>query len=187
MPGWKRSAARSPTHMAPIGKPAAQALGHRDGVGPDPGVLEGEEAAGAAGAALHLVHHEEQVVLVAEPAQPAEELGGAGVDPAVALDRLDEDRGRVVVHQAGEARQVVQLAEGEARHERPEALLDLLLRRGAHPAEHPAVEAVLRADHLDSTCPPPPDLRTPCRRESLISASSASAPLLQKKTRPGPA
>jgi hypothetical protein len=37
--------------------------------------------------------------------------------------------------------------------------------------------------HLPST----PDLRTPWSRESFIIASSASPPLLQKKTRPGPA
>jgi hypothetical protein len=37
--------------------------------------------------------------------------------------------------------------------------------------------------HLPSS---PPAFFSPCRRASLISASLASAPLLQKNTRPGP-
>ena len=102
--------------MAPIGKPPPRPLAMRDGVGRMPGVLEGEEAAGPPGAALHLVDQEEQVVLVAEPAQPDQELRRAGVDAAVALDRLDED-GRGVRRRPGPAKlcQVVQLAERRSR------------------------------------------------------------------------
>ena len=87
-------------------------------------------------------------MLVAQPAQADEKFRGAGVDPALALDRLDEDRGRLVVHEVGETLEVVQFAKRKAGDQRAEALLDFLLGRGAHAAERAAVKRVLRADDL---------------------------------------
>ena len=48
------------------------------------------------------------------------------------------------------------------------------------------MESHLGADDLDAL-PLDAGLPHPCRRESLIMRLVASAPLLQKKTRPGPA
>jgi hypothetical protein len=113
-------------------------------------VLKREKAAGPAGAALDLVHQEQEIPVVAQLAQPDQEFRGAGVYAPVPLDRLDEDRRRVVVHVARKAANIVELAEDEAGHQRPEPLLHGLLRGRAHPAEHPAVKSVLGADHPDA-------------------------------------
>ena len=48
------------------GEAAAEALGHADRIGQDAGMLEGEEPARAADAALHFVEQEQQVVPVAQ-------------------------------------------------------------------------------------------------------------------------
>ncbi len=74
-----------------------QAVGDRlrdaDQVGLDAGVLDREELAGAAEAGLHLVGDEDDPVAVAEPANPCEELGRRNVEAALALHRLEHDRG----------------------------------------------------------------------------------------------
>src|SRR5262249_51243150 len=94
--------------------------------------------------------HEQQVALVAQPAQAPEEFVGARRDAALALDRLDEDRRRLVVDEVDEALEIVDLTEREARHERAEALLDFFLRRRAHPAVGAAVKRVFRPDDLEA-------------------------------------
>ena len=62
----------------------------------DAEVLEGPHLAGDADAGLHLVEDEQHLVLVAELADGAEELGAEVVVAAFALDRL-HDEGRDVV------------------------------------------------------------------------------------------
>ncbi len=71
---------------------AADALGDGHDVGMNPGVFIGEQAPGAPDAGLDLVEDQQQRVLVAQGAQPAQE--GRRHDPhaALALDRFDEDR-----------------------------------------------------------------------------------------------
>ncbi len=69
-------------------------LGEGEDVRLDAEVLEGPPAAGGAEAGLHLVEDEQELVLVGELAQPAEELGAEVVVAALALDRLDDERRR---------------------------------------------------------------------------------------------
>ncbi len=71
----------------------AERLGHRDDVGHDAEVLVREPRAGAAEAGLDLVDHEQDPALVAEPADALEVLGGGRVHAALALHRLEQDRG----------------------------------------------------------------------------------------------
>ena len=73
-------------------KPAAQRLGDAHHVGRHAAALIGEEAAGAADAGLHLVEHQEQLVLVAQFAQAPQERRRHHPHAALALDRLDQDR-----------------------------------------------------------------------------------------------
>src|SRR4051812_9703155 len=127
---------------------AAKALGHADGVNAHAGMLERIKSAGPPEAALHLVQHQQQIVLVAELADAPEEFIGARRDPTLALDRLEENRRGLSIDQVGKALQVVQLAKGKARHERPVALLDFFLRRRTHAAEGAAMKRVFRADDL---------------------------------------
>ena len=61
-------------------------------------MLVGEELAGAPETGLDLVHHEQRVVLGRDLPQPAQESFGRDHDPGLALDRLDQDRGDIVVH-----------------------------------------------------------------------------------------
>ena len=91
-------------------KSAAESLGHGDQIGHHARVLDGEHLAGARDAALHLVGDQDDAVLVAEPAQSAQELERRHVEAALALDRLDDDgRDRLRIHVAVE--QPVQIGE----------------------------------------------------------------------------
>src|SRR5690606_5971267 len=64
------------------GHARAQALGQGHDVRLDAGVLVGEPLAGAADATLHLVEHEQPVLLVAELAQALQEFLMAEIDAA---------------------------------------------------------------------------------------------------------
>jgi len=55
--------------------------------------MHGEPLAGAGQAGLDLVGHEKDAVGVAQAAQLQHELGRRRVEAALALDRLDDDRG----------------------------------------------------------------------------------------------
>ena len=140
---------------------------------------------GPAGAALDLVEEQQQSALVAEPAQPLEELRLAGVHPPVPLDRLHEDGGRIGVNEVREALEVVQLAKHEPGHERTESPLDGLLRGRAHPAEHPSVEPVLCANDLDA---PALDARLPdaVKAEELDQRLVRLAAAVAEEDAPGP-
>src|SRR5437016_136303 len=75
---------------------AADALGNRHDVGGDARPLVGEELAGAPDAALDLIEHQENAVLVAQFAQGSELVWRQRADAALALDRLDENAGRLI-------------------------------------------------------------------------------------------
>ena len=77
----------------------------------DAGLLPREERAGATDAALHLVEDEQRAVLVGERAGGGEKLGAGRMDPALALDRLDQDRGGVGPGRRRQRVDVVQLRE----------------------------------------------------------------------------
>jgi hypothetical protein len=78
------------------GNAVAQGLGHRDHVGHHTEVLVAEPLPRAAEAGLHLVDHEEQTPLVAQPPHAWKYSSGGRVDAALALHGLEEhgrDRG----------------------------------------------------------------------------------------------
>ncbi len=80
-------------------------------VRPDARLLEAEERARPAGAGLHLVEDEQGAELVGQRARRGEELVGRGVDAALALHRLDQDRARVGTRRRDERLDVVQRRE----------------------------------------------------------------------------
>src|SRR6185503_18379649 len=146
----------------------SDALGNRDEVGLDAGVLDRPPAPGPAHARLDLVGDEDDPVLIAQLAQAAQEAGRGGEVAALALDRLDDDGGNVLRGDlAGEDRlaQMLELrgavpAGGLApgtharewrvmdhRQQWPEAgpLLDLRVGQGER-AQRSAVEAALERD-----------------------------------------
>src|SRR2546430_15939 len=87
-----------------------QRLGHRHHIGWNPGPFMGEQFAGAAHAALHLVIDQEQPELVADVAQPPQVIGRGRPHAAFALHRLDQDR-RGLVGDRGT--HLVQIVEGD--------------------------------------------------------------------------
>ena len=94
-------------HHHARGDAARQRLGARQDVGRDARVLVGEPLARAAHAGLDLVEDQEHAAAIAELAQAREVVGRRDVDPALALDRLDQDRGRLVVEHLGDRVEVV--------------------------------------------------------------------------------
>jgi hypothetical protein len=87
---------------------AAEALREADDVGFEPGMLEAEPAAGAAEAGLDLVEDQERAALAAQSLRRVQELGGADVDAALALHRLDDDGGGRVSDRGIEGSNVVE-------------------------------------------------------------------------------
>ena len=89
----------SMSKMRSFGREAAdlRLLAEAEQVRLDAVVLERPHLAGQADAGLHLVEDQQHVVLVAELADGAEELGTEVVVAALALDRLHDERGDVVL------------------------------------------------------------------------------------------
>ena len=92
-PGSSTSAASGPAMQAPIGMPAAERLGAGEHVGPDRGLLVGPERPGPPDPGLDLVEDQQRADLVAGLAGRQQRLVADRVDPALALDRLDQHRG----------------------------------------------------------------------------------------------
>ena len=105
---------------------AAERLGGGQRVGHHAGVLVGPQRAGPAQPALDLVEDERGAVGVARGARGAQDVLAELVDAALALDRLEQHRGGVLVDGRGD-RLRGRLDRDEARHERREGrLLGLL-------------------------------------------------------------
>ena len=101
----------------------------RDDVRLDAVVLVGEEVAGAAEPALHLVGDQQRLVLVQQFLRAAQESRRRDGD-ALALDRLDQEAGDVAAR-AARARSAAQVAERDrgVGQQRAEALAELAARR----------------------------------------------------------
>ena len=94
----RRMRTRNPVHDLGLAHGDAErhsggnALRHANDVGMHAGVFDGKPFAGAANAALHFVHHQQNAVLVADAAQFLHEDRRSDDVPAFALDRLDKNR-----------------------------------------------------------------------------------------------
>lgn len=78
---------------ADLHEPPAEALAQEHDVGLDAELLGVEERPGAPHPRLDLVEHQVEPVLVGQLARALREAGRAGVDPALPLDGLEEERG----------------------------------------------------------------------------------------------
>ncbi len=75
------------------GKPAADRFGHGDDIGPQSEVFEGEERAGSARSALHLIGDDQETVSIPQLGQGADELRAGRPDASLALDELEHHGG----------------------------------------------------------------------------------------------
>jgi hypothetical protein len=87
-------------------------------------------------------------MLVARLAQPFEELLARRTDAALALDRLDQEAGGMLVDQRQCPGQIVELGIFEARQQRLEPVAHLRLVGRADRAECPAVEGGVKRDQV---------------------------------------
>ena len=104
-----------------------------------------EQLAGAAHAGLHLVHAEDDAVLVAHRAQVAQELHVGGTHAALALDRLDDDAGGRGADRVAHRVHVVERHLVEAFDHRAEAFQVLGVAGGGERRQRAAVERALEA------------------------------------------
>ena len=113
-------------------------------------MLVGEELAGPAQPGLHLVADQQRAVLVQQGGRRGQEAGRHHVH-ALALDRLDEQRGHVAPAQFGGQR--VQVAERDhgVRQQRGEAAAEL---RRAVDRQRPGGQPVERVVAVDDPAPP---------------------------------
>src|SRR3546814_10302156 len=109
-------------------------------------MLVGVELAGAGDAALDLVEHQHQVVLVAEFATTLDEGLAGRADAALALHRLDKEARGMLVHGGLRGLQIVELDDLEARQQGREAVAELLLigRSDEHTS---AIQSLLRISY----------------------------------------
>ena len=105
-----------------------------------------EELAGAAGADLDLVEHEEDALLIAQVTQALQEFLGSGTHAALALDRLGQDGADVFIHDVLDGLEVVELSIAEAGGQGLEVAVHRILAGGRAGREGAAVEGVLHRD-----------------------------------------
>ena len=126
-------------------------------------MLDREHLPGAPEAGLHLVDDEHDPVLVADAADAREELLRSDDEAALALHRLDHERGDALRRDGGHERALERVERIPSRRpaivlcerhaidlgrERAEArLVRVRLRRQGHGQQRPAVEAALECDH----------------------------------------
>ncbi len=144
------AAASRVARHAPTGKPAPSPLASVAMSGAMPGPFVREEAAGAAHAGLDLVEDQKQPVLVAKLAQVAQVFQRHGPDAALALDRLDQDRGGLRRDRRLKRLAVAERHLVEALDLRPEAFQVFLLAAGGDGRERAAVEGALERDDAEA-------------------------------------
>ena len=125
---------------------AAQPLGDGDDVGV--GHRSGEPLAGAADAGLHLVEPEQRAVVAGDLAGGGEVRGGRDDHARLALDRLEDDGGRLVGDGPGERGLVAVRHEGDVAGQRLERRAVRLLRRQRERPHRAAVEGALGGDQV---------------------------------------
>jgi hypothetical protein len=156
--------------------PPHRRLGERHHVGRDAEMLVGEPLAGPAAAGLHLVEHQQQPCSSHSSRRPCRKPR-ADADAPFALDRLDQMAHVSSSISRADGVEVAERGVDESRPQRPEPLVVLRLGRGrqvapsVRPWKPPSNVMILYAPWA-------------CSRASLIAASLASAPLLQKNAWP---
>ena len=132
-----------------------EAFAERHQVGSHAVVLAAEHLAAAPHPALDLVEDEESAVLVADLARRREVARRRDVDAALALDRLDDDRGHAISREIARGHDHAQRVDVSEGHVRPalqgqEGLPEHRFRRPGERAEGLAVE---RSDRSDEVMP----------------------------------
>ncbi|MDT4815155.1 hypothetical protein FQZ97_481770 [compost metagenome] len=130
------------------GEAATQALGAGEDVRGHAVVLVGEQVAATAHAALHLVEHQQCVVLVAQLAGTFQVGLVRRQHAALALHGLQDHGAGLVGDGRLQGLQVVERHMGDALHLRPEAIGIFRLAADGHGEQGAAVEAVGRRDDL---------------------------------------
>ena len=129
-------------------KTAADALGDRHDVGRDAVNLVREELAGTANAGLDLVHHQQQAMLIAQIAQPAQEARWRQPHAALALNGLDQNARRLRPDERLDRFQIAPRRLIKALHLRAEAvdILGVAARRDG--GERAPVEGALEGNQM---------------------------------------
>src|SRR5262249_44527172 len=134
-------------------KSAAQRLAQHGDVGLHAVLLVGEERAGAAHAALHLVDHEGGAQTVGALAQALQELLAGRHHAAFALHGLDDDGADVRIEMRVDIAQVIELGEANAGNERLEWRAVRRRVRGGYAESEPAMEATLEGEDVAARKP----------------------------------
>ena len=152
MPGLSTSATCAARDHHPGGNPTGQGLGAGQdvGLGSNAELLIGEPVPGSPHAGLNLVQNQQDSALVAEPAQAGKVLRAGNVHAPLALNRLDQHCGGLVVKNPGDSLEVVVRHVHEPRHHRLEPQVVLGLGSCRQCGESPAVEASFHRDNLVS-------------------------------------
>jgi len=124
------------------GEASPQTFGQGHHVRLDPIVLVSEEFAGPTQARLHLVHDEQEALLIAQPPQALQILLGGRIDAGFSLDRFHQDGAGLVVDGLLGRFQVVVGHVDETRHQRLEALLVFGLAGGRDGGQGAAMERI---------------------------------------------
>jgi len=126
----------------------AQGLGQRHDVGPDAGVLVGEERSCSPHADLHLVQQHQNAVAVADFPHPLKISGSGDPDAAFTLDRLQKHAARPSGNRRLQGRQVVEGRVFESLRQRGKARLEFLLPRRGDRRQRSPVEGIPHGDQL---------------------------------------
>jgi len=143
-------------------------------------VLVREHLARAAHPGLHLVEQQQRAVPLAQLAHRLEVAAGAGDHPGLALQRLEQDRASLLGDGLLDLLHLAVVDEAEPAGSGPKPCWYFGCPVAANePIVRPWKELFMQTISMRSGCP----WSTCQRRASLIIASFASVPLLQKKTR----